>query len=216
MKVLIITSHITSNVLPCFQRNKTGFGYMVQDIISSIAKKEQVEVLVSFYRFRELTFDGARYIGCSFWDIIKHLPRAISFLNVIRLINKFKMSRGAKMRLIYSWALTGYYRYIMKEGNYDIVHIHGCSFNTEMWIALCQALRQPFLVTLHGLNSFSDTVKLEQAGKDYERDFLSRVVTGEFPITVISTGMKKLIEKTYGVDDCANITVVCNSVSFNW
>lgn len=188
---------------------------MVKDIISSIAKKEQVEVLVFFYRYRELTLDGAKFIGCSFWDIIKHFPRAIPIRNVIRLIKKFKMSRGAKMRLIYSWALTGYYKYIIKEGTYDIVHIHGCSVNTEMWIALCQALSQPFLVTLHGLNSFSDSIKLEQAGKDYERDFLNRVVNGEFPITVISTGMKKLIENTYGVKDCSNITVVCNSLSFN-
>jgi len=79
---------------------------------------------------------------------------------------------------------------------------------------VCNKCGQKFVVTLHGFNSFSDTVKLEPAGKKYERDFLKRVIGGEMPITVISTGMKKLVEKTYNTSDCKNINVVCNSFNF--
>lgn len=96
-----------------------------------------------------------------------------------------------------------------------MVHIHGCGFFTEIWMQVCRRLNQKFIVTLHGLNSFSDTVHLNAAGKQYERDFLQLVAKGEIPITVISSGMKHIIEKTYGVKDCPNIKVVCNSFSFD-
>lgn len=80
---------------------------------------------------------------------------------------------------------------------------------------VCTRANQKFIVTLHGLNSFSESVELEQAGKRYERDFLQRVAEGEFPITVISTGIKRIIENTYKVKDIPNLFVVCNSFSFS-
>ena len=124
------------------------------------------------------------------------------------------MKSGTFLRTVYYWLLTGYLRKLLKSRQYDMVHIHGCGFGTELWMQVCKKCNQKFVVTLHGLNSFSDTVKLETARKQYERDFLRRVVAGEFPITVISTGMKKLIENTYNTKECSNIIVVCNSFSF--
>lgn len=215
MKILTITSHISSNAMPCFQRNKTGFGYMVHDIISAIAAKgNDVDVLVSWYRFKEIFLDGARYIGCTWWKILSNFFLCLPISVIFDLFKTYKVSGHTKIRVFYCWLLTGYYRRVIKAGKYDIVHIHGCGLGYEFWIKLCQTMNQKFLVTLHGLNSFSDTVNLEPAAKQYERDFLYRVVHGEINITVISTGIKRTIEDYFQVKDCPNIHVVLNSFSF--
>lgn len=214
MKILTITSHISANALPCFQRNKTGFGYMVHDIISAIAMKEKMDVLVYYYRYKEQNIDGAHYIGCSFWSIIRCLFMCLSVSIPFQFFRKYRMDKSSALRLFYCWMLTGYYRHIIRNGNYDVVHIHGAGFNNELWMQLCQKMGQRYVVTLHGLNSFSNSIKIDESGKRYERDFLNRAVNGEFPITVISSGIKRIIEDTYKSDGCKNIFIVLNAFSF--
>jgi glycosyltransferase involved in cell wall biosynthesis len=92
--------------------------------------------------------------------------------------------------------------------------MHGCTLACEIWQHLCDECGVKIVFTLHGLNSFSDTVRLEPAGKQYERVFLKSVTAGERKISVISTGIKKLIERTYQTPNCSSISVVCNAFSF--
>lgn len=214
MKILMITPYVTINSRKEFTRNKTGFGYMVMDIARSVARTEQVTLLATDTRGEGFDHDGVRFLGRSVGSYLAALLSCLSPMVVVRLVRKYRMQRGTWLRLWYYWLMTGYLHQLLKKEKFDIVHIHGCGFATELWMQMCRRRRQKFVVTLHGLNSFSDTVRLEPAGKKYERDFLRRVTDGEFPVTVISTGMKRIIEKTYGVKDCKNITVVCNSFSF--
>ena len=207
----MITSYVTISGRKEFERNKTGFGYMVLDIAKAVGKTEEVDVLATDTREQSFTYDGVHFLTRSIWGFLLSLHSCISQLLVIQLWRKYHMSKGALIRLVYYWMMTGYLNSLLKKGEYDVVHIHGCSFATDLWMQVCKKCGQKYVVTLHGLNSFSDTVKLESAGKKYERDFLKRVTDGEIPITVISTGMKKLIEKTYNAPDCSNIAVVCNS-----
>ena len=216
MKVLMLTSYVTLKGHPEFMRNQTGFGYMVYDIARAVAKTEEVDLLATDSRGQTFKSDNVLFLKRSWWLFLTHIFQCIPISSLRNLANVYPgMQRGTKLRLLYSWLMTGYVRSIINKRNYDVVHIHGCGFSTELWMQVCKECSQKFVVTLHGLNSFSDTVKLEPAGKQYERDFLRRVVDGEFPITVISTGMKRLIQKTYGVDDCKNITVVYNSFYFS-
>lgn len=211
----MLTSYVAMEGHPEFMRNRTGFGYMVYDIAKAVAKTEEVDLFATDTRGESFMSDNVRFLKRSWWQFFAHLFQCLPMASLSALFKKYpEMQRGTKLRLIYYWLQSGYCRFVIKKGNYDVVHIHGCSFNTELWMQICKLCGQKFVVTLHGLNSFSDTVKLELAGKQYERDFLKRVVDGELPITVISTGMKRLIEKTYDVRDCKNITVVCNSFSF--
>ena len=193
----MITSYVTISGRKEFERNKTGFGYMVLDIAKAVGKTEEVDVLATDTREQSFTYDGVHFLTRSIWGFLLSLHSCISQLLVIQLWRKYHMSKGALIRLVYYWMMTGYLNSLLKKGEYDVVHIHGCSFATDLWMQVCKKCGQKYVVTLHGLNSFSDTVKLESAGKKYERDFLKRVTDGEIPITVISTGMKKLIEKTY-------------------
>lgn len=214
MKILMLSSYVTINSRAKYRRNRTGFGYMVYDIARSVAEKENVDVLLSDTRDEAFEQDGIQFLGRSYGLFLRYLWQCLSIGFVVGFWKKYRMGKGATARLLYYWLISGYYRHVLRTGHYDLVHIHGCRFNTELWIRLCQQERQKFVVTLHGLNSFSDTVPIGPAGKRYERDFLRRVVKGEFPITVISTGMKKTIEKEYKYEDCKYIMVVCNAFSF--
>ena len=211
----MITPYVTIEGRKEFERNKTGFGYMVYDIAKAVGQREQVDVLCTDSRGNAFIKESVNYIGRSLWLFFKHINSICTFKIVAGLIKRYKMSFGATIRLWYYWLMSGYVTHVIKNGGYDVVHIHGCLFCDELWIDICKRGNTRFLITLHGLDSYSDTVSLEKAGKRYERDFLRRVVDGEIPITVISTGMKRLIEKTYCVKDCNSITVVCNSFSFN-
>lgn len=211
MKSLMITPYVTINSRPEFSRNKTGFGYMVLDIARAVGKLEKVELLATDSRGESFEYEGVHFLQRSYGLFLSCLFCCLSPFVVLQLWKQYRMKSGTFLRTVYYWLLTGYLRKLLNGRQYDVVHIHGCGFGTELWMQVCKNCNQKYVVTLHGLNSFSDTVKLEMAGKQYERNFLSRVVGGEFPITVISTGMKRLIENTYNTKECPNITVVCNS-----
>lgn len=216
MKILMITPYVTILGKPEFEKNKTGFGYMVMDIARAVRKFESVEVLATDSRGEAFEQDGVLFLKRSLSLYFSRLLHCLSPGSILRLRRKYPMQKRTFLRLIYYWLMTGYLHSLLKKGEYDIVHIHGCGFATEQWMSVCKLCGQKFVVTLHGLNSFSDSVSLEPAGKQYERDFLERVVKGEFSITVISSGMKRLIEKTYNNSkESKNISVVCNSFDFN-
>lgn len=215
MKILMIAPYVTIDSRKEFTRNKTGFGYMVLDIARSVSRLEQVDLLATDTRGEAFEYDGVHLLKRSFSNYLFSIMYCHSPMIVFNLMRQYKMQRGTCFRLWYYWLMTGYLCRLLKKGKYDIVHIHGGGFSTELWMKVCKHCDQKYVVTLHGLNSFSDTVQIEPAGKQYERDFLKRVTEKEFPITVISSGMKRIIENTFGVEDCSNVTVVCNSFSFD-
>lgn len=214
MKVLMITPYVTITSRPEFCRNKTGFGYMVYDIAKAVAKTEQVDVLCTDTRGDGFEMDRIHFHPRKASTIAASACRNLPFKAFTTLYNKYKMSKGAAARLVYYWVLSGYVRKVIKNGNYDVVHVHGCSFSGALWDAICKECNTKIVYTLHGLNSFSDTVSLEPAGKQYERDFLKDVVDGKHQTSVISTGMKKTIMKCNGRLECQNISVVTNSFSY--
>lgn len=213
MKVLMLTPYVTIEGRPEFERNKTGFGYMVMDIAKAVGKKEHVDVLAADTRGNGFEYWGVKFLKRSMITYLLSIFNCLPLRLLLVLRKNYSMSNGTFIRMVFYWLMTGYIRDVIKKEHYDIVHIHGCGFATELWMQVCNKCNQKYIVTLHGLKSFTDTVKILPAGKRYERDFLKRVAEGEFPITVISSGMKRLIEKKYGVYDSKNITVVCNAFS---
>ena len=214
MHILIITPYVTITGRPEFERNKTGFGYMVHDIAKSVGMTECVDVLATDSRGKGITMEGVHYIKRSIGLMARNIFGCVKPRIIFSLLERYPLNRAAKMRLWYYWMMTGYLARLLKMTKYDIVHIHGCTFADEFWMAVCREQNVKYIITLHGLNSFCDNIKIGISGKQYERDFLRRVVDDEFPITVISSGMKRLIEKAYGAEDIKNITVVSNSFSF--
>lgn len=206
---------MTNNSNALLSQCKAGFGYMVYDIAKGVAKTECVDALLLNYRYESFSENRINFIGNKPLLFVKNLLHCSNIAIPIRLWLKYRMSFRSFVRLIYCWIVSGYYYHIIRDGEYDIVHIHGCEFYVDIYLDICKRLNQKYVITLHGLNSFSDIIDLEQAGKKYERCFLKRVTEEGIPITVISTGIKKTILKEYGIENCSNISVICNSFSIN-
>ena len=211
----MITSYVTLAGHKEFQRSKTGFGYMVYDIARAVAATEEVDIFAAWSRGTAFSQDGVHFLPRSLWLFISNIFHCVSISKLFRALIRFTGNFGTLVRYIYCWMLTGYLGAIIKKGSYDIVHIHGCSPLNELWIDVCYKNRAKFIITLHGLDSFSDSVSLDAKGKQYERDLIKRVIVGEFPITVISSGIKRIIEQTYDVYNLSNLYVVCNAFSFD-
>lgn len=215
MRILTVTTYVTNNNIPLLSQCKSGFGYMVYDIAKSIAKTEHMDMLLTNYRHDSFEVDNINFIKGNFVCFFKNIFKCCNLLLPFRLLRRFKPSLRLFIRIIYFWLISGYYKTVIKNGKFDIVHIHGCGFYEEFLIDICKKLNQKFVITLHGLDSFSDSVVLEPAGKKYERYLLRRVIDGEFPITVISSGIKRVVLQEYGVKECEGITVICNAFSFS-
>lgn len=215
MKILMITPYVTIMSRPEFSRNKTGFGYMVYDIAKAVAKTEQVDVLCTDTRGEDFEMEGITFLPRKLSLILSSISKCIPFGLFSGLYRQYGMSKGTTARLLYYWLLSGYVKKVIKDGGFAVVHVHGCSFSGVFWDRICKDCGVKIVYTLHGLNSFSDTVTLESAGKQYERDFLKDVVDGMHLISVISTGMKKTIMNCYNRTSCDNIVVINNSFSFD-
>lgn len=215
MRILTIAPYVTNNIIPVLSQCKSGFGYMVYDIVKGVAEQEDMDILLRNYRYEAFDIDRIHFRSNKMKDFIKKIFYCSNPMIPLKLWCKYKMSLREVVRLFYVWLCSGYYYKTIKNGSFDIIHIHGCTWSDELYIDVCRRNNQKFVVTLHGLNSFSDSVRMEPAGKLYEREFLDRVVNGEFPITVISSGIKKIIQKEYRAENMKNIAVVCNSFSFS-
>lgn len=214
MKILFLSSYTTNNEIPLLSQCKSGFGYMTYDIAKGVAKTERVDALLLNYRYASFVVDNIHFKENSISSFLRNIFHCCSPWIVFCLWRKYRMSIRSLVRIIYCWLASGRYYQLIKKENYDIVHIHGCEFYNEIYQDIFSRVNQKYVVTLHGLNSFSEIIDLEPAGKRYERDFLGRVVKGEFSITVISSGIKKTIQNHFCADKCDNISVICNSFSF--
>lgn len=184
---------------------------MVYDIANSVGREAQVDLLASDSVGDAFVDNNVHFIRRKYRDIVLNIFHCVSPRILISLLRKYKMNKGTALRVIYYWLISGYYSKIIRDGNYDIVHMHSCNFCNEIWMKVCKRYNKKFLITLHALNSFSDTVKMEPAGKKYEQDFFRRVLAGNMPISVISSGMKRTIENIKEGQECNNIKVVCNA-----
>lgn len=212
MRILQITPYVTNNSIPIPNRNITGFGYMVYDIAKFMAMREDVDCLVLNKRYQSFVNDKINFKGISWLSILKHFFSCIPIGVWIRLIAKYNLSAKSVVHTGYYWMLSGLIRKTLKEGHYDIVHIHGAGLYTEFVINSIQKSNVPFLLTLHGLVSFSDSVILEKGIKRFEKDLLLRFSSNKWYLSVISTGMKKEIESYLGEINNKRIYVINNFI----
>ena len=211
MKTLFITPYLSIDSCTEFSVNKTGFGYMVSDIASCLSEEIDVEIFASDSKGSSYKYNGFTILRRTYKDIIFNILHCTSIWPIISLIFKYKTNIAVSVRLLYYWASTGYLKKIIKEGGYDIVHIHDLSFSVIPWTMVCKELKKPNLITLHALKSFSATVRLDQSGKRFERDFFKLLGNSNYCISVLSTGMKSKIESSANRKGLTNIKVIPNA-----
>ncbi len=205
MKVLIATSYLYNANWPEFTRNKTGFGIMLNGIVHSISEYTDVQ----FISFVITPGRGGLITKHNWSNVIKDLQWK-DIVKGIKSSFQYSQSIGRRIRSIYYNVNKGFVRKIIKEFQPDIVHIHGIGYRFLPYIEVCEELSVPYIVTLHGLIGWDDSVSAPQRDKEFEKEFLIRADKESIPVTVISTGMKKRIEEYYLYHEANNIYVVCN------
>lgn len=211
MKILLITPYITSPYHPAFLRNQTGFGYMVHDIAQYVAKIDDVDVYAPMAFTPEIKVDGFKVIKRNKCSFLRSL-RLSNIIDGIAFNHKYKQPFKMRLRSLYVFASIGQVESMMKQ--YDIVHIHGCSELTDAVIKACRRHKVPFLVTLHGLNSFEQAIKQNEELRRYERDFLKDSVKKHNPVSFISTGNMKTAENFIGIK-ATNFYVINNGCNIH-
>ncbi len=208
MKVLMLASYIFEPGCAEFEKNRTGFGMMVKDIIDFVGKKEEV-IFSSRVITNGRSFENYKILKHTFSDIFKSArPR-----DYIRAISGFFYGKYAfkdRLRNAFYDFDGGYVRSTIKSERPDIVHIHGIGPITKSYIDICLKLKIPFVVTLHGLIGLDNSVLAPDSTKRLEKEFLIKALKENIPVTVISSGMKKRIEENYLLKPADNITVVLN------
>lgn len=208
MKVMIIAPYIYDDNIIEFTKNKTGFGIMVQNIVSSVAELENVVLLTRVITKgkNEKNFKILSHTWGQFFSNAKLKDWLIG----IKAFFANGVTVKDKARHVFYEVDGGYVRKQIQKEKPDIVHIHGIGTITESYIRICEEMKVKYTVTLHGLIGLNDSVSAPAYEKQIERDFLINAEKNNIPISVISSGMKARIEEKYLGKKANNITVITN------
>lgn len=208
MKVMIIASYIYDDNMIEFTKNKTGFGLMVQNIVSSVAELENVVLLTRVItkgknekKFKILSHTWGQFFSNA---------KLKDWLIGIKAFFANGVTVKDKARHVFYEVDGGYVRKQIQKEKPDIVHIHGIGTITESYIRICEEMKVRYTVTLHGLIGLNDSVSAPAYEKQIERDFLIKAEKNNIPVSVISSGMKARIEEKYLGKKANNITVITN------
>jgi glycosyltransferase involved in cell wall biosynthesis len=210
MKILQFPAYVTINKDNDFNRNISGYGYMTLDIATSLAQSGiDIDLLTQSNFTKGKTHKKIHIIKRTFFDVILNLKiKHIFWALTIIIKDKIPLSRVPNI-LLYNISM-GYFEKILRKGNYNLVHIHGIGYYTNPIIRVCEKIGVKYLVTLHGLNSFSDSVNITLNEKKIEKVFLRKVYSQKVPISVISSGIKEDIFKYLNITSSEFIYVVPN------
>ena len=208
MKVMIIAPYIYDDNIIEFTKNKTGFGLMVQNIVSSVAELENVVLLTRVItkgknekKFKILSHTWGQFFSNA---------KLKDWLIGIKAFFANGVTVKDKARHVFYEVDGGYVRKQIQKEKPDIVHIHGIGTITESYIRICEEMKVRYTVTLHGLIGLNDSVSAPAYEKQIERDFLIKAEKNNIPVSVISSGMKARIEEKYLGKKANNITVITN------
>ena len=208
MKVMIIAPYIYDDNMIEFTKNKTGFGLMVQNIVSSVAELENVVLLTRVItkgknekKFKILSHTWGQFFSNA---------KLKDWLIGIKAFFANGVTVKDRARHVFYEVDGGYVRKQIQMEKPDIVHIHGIGTITESYIRICEEMKVRYTVTLHGLIGLNDSVSAPAYEKQIERDFLIKAEKNNIPVSVISSGMKARIEEKYLGKKANNITVITN------
>jgi len=211
MKILFLALYVTILNNKVFTKNITGYGHMVWDIADYVSRTGvEVDVATSSAVTKGINYGAVTILKRTWADILMHV-KPYYFKKMMQLVKTYHPSRNRLVKMMYYALSAGYVEHILKRGNYDIVHIHGIDFGTKPYIDCCEMFGIKYTVTLHGLNSFSDSVQMESGEKQFEKDFLQYAYKSGIPLTLISTGILNVIKDYLNTQgDIKHFRVVTN------
>lgn len=204
MKVLIATTYIYKKDWPEFTRNRTGFGIMVNDIFESVSEAAET------YLLSQVITEGHGKVLRHTWADVFGSARPRDWGKGFQYFFGYQQGLKSRIKYFYYALNSGCIRKTIRTIKPDVVHIQGIGAQIRPFIEVCEEEKVPYIVTLHGLIGLDKTVRAAAWDKQMEKDFLIEADKRGIPVTVISTGMKRRIEKNYLGHEAKNITVVCN------
>lgn len=206
MKILIFAPYIYDRTHSEFSKTRSGFGYMVKDILTEVAKYD--EVLLITHQFTKGYKNGYTVLKHTKMDMLINL----NLKNICKGIKCFFVSKAPmanKIRYAYYYFNAGSVKKCVDTVKPDLIHIHGLTLQTKPIIEMCNAFGYPYIVTLHGLIGLDESTNAPQADKMYEYEALREFDKCNQTITVISSGILNRIINHYKLSG-RNIRVILN------
>jgi glycosyltransferase involved in cell wall biosynthesis len=214
MKIFVYTG---SYFYPESDKNKyvSGGSYAVFDIANSLVmQKADVHVYSEDYYGKEKHRNKVHIEARSYWLFIKYFRPFLIPILFKMLFVKHKINIRHKIRWILKIIQTGYVIHLLKKYKPDVFHLQG-----ELYAALLAAVKTQVkvVISMHGQNAYLDDedCPLTKFYNNYcyfqkfERDFFKLAVQNQWPLTTVSSGLKKLIiDNNKGYKD--NIHIVLN------
>lgn len=210
-KLLTICNYITDDNFSQFLKNKTGYGYIVGDIVQGLSKYFQSSVYTYSGNYKAFKYGNVSVLGNGVINALKY-ARPRDYIDASNyLIKNFKHKKEA-LRVAYSFLSRGY---LFHELNcHDLVHVHGCTPNLMPYIEFSLNLGKRTLVTLHGLNSFSNETKATPLIRNSERYLLKLLCkSNDLHLSVLTPAARTIICDYIGISVYDKISVVPNFVN---
>ncbi len=211
MRVLEYPNYVTIDDIKGLHRSRTGYGYMTIDIATALAAKGvQVDLLTQSYLTQRLSYKKVNILRRTWKDILINL-KVKHLIAALKTLLKYPAPFTKIPKIIFYYISMGYFETVLKQYKYDFVHIHGIGYYTLPIISICLRKNIKFVVTLHGLNSFSNSINISENGKRIEKDFIKNAQYHDIPVTVISTGIRETILNFLSIKQSDNFKVIPNA-----
>lgn len=210
MKILQFPTYISINGNKQFSRSITGYGYMTIDIATSVSKKHvEVDLITQSNITKGLLHHNVNILRRTWWSIFSNIN-----LNHLWLAFNIILTERIPLKIIPNYFIyylsMSYFEKVLRSKSYDLVHIHGIGPSVLPIINVCNKYKIKYLVTLHGLNSFSDSINISAKEKQIEKEFIKRAEQDNIPVTIISSGIRNKILNYLNIYDSRNFIVVTN------
>lgn len=209
MKVLfIVKSCCTPRLSP--KRIYTGYDYVVSDIAERLSSCCQLEIYTLNPCPENYRIGNVPVKSCVSY---KRLLRNFRFSDITRYFKIiFRTLPDIKnaIKSILWYLQVKNIDDLIKQNDYDIIHIHGVAFCCYISSLAAAYNRKPFLFTMHGLISYgvSGTSKIDS---DSEQAALSLIKQHNFIATTVSSGTRRVPCEDRGIDS-NKIRVINNAV----
>lgn len=212
MKVLFVTPYLYSETIPGFQRNRTGFGILLEQMADYIGDRCELSVFSNVIT-PEVRCHRAQLVRHTWGDVL----RAAGLRGIFQGAGEALRTNGAlsvRLRASYFRMNCAALRRVIAEVQPDIIHCHGIGPVMRRYYDVCRESGVPTVMTLHGLNA--PRKELPEEIRQSEIRFLQDACREHWPVSFIASGMRKRVtEAPYGLPHTENITVIPNGVALN-
>ena len=204
MKVLFVTPYLYSEALLGFQRNRTGFGILLEQMAEHIGSRCELSVFSNVIT-PEARCHEARILSHTWSDVF----RSAGIKGTLAGGGAFFHASGP----LSSRLRAGYYRMncaalrrAIAETQPDLIHCHGIGEALRWYYDVCRESGVPTVMT----------PQVSEADAMSEVTFLREADAAHWPVSLISSGIKKrLYREPYSLTDGASLAVILNGVAMH-